>query len=198
MSQSSFELSPLVLSPTTEVARLYDAKTMGGKRSSATAHTFRVTGATIDIDVQYIYWWNGEREVRISTARTAPLAITRAVGHRRLAVMDVDQAVGYNALMQYACLQQARTKDDQGWSSLYWPTMAELDEGAGLPVASTLQSLGAGEVGTHLEVFGGVGRTSSLIVVTFPCDNEVVPVAAFVLTRVLPLLNGVTTRTMEP
>lgn len=59
------------------------------------------------------------------------------------------------------------------------------------------RSFGAVEIGTQLDIFGNAKRCSTLTVVTFPCDNKVVPVAAFILTRVLPLLNGVTAQTTE-
>jgi len=87
-------------------------------------------------------------------------------------------------------LEQARmTLGTDDWSSRYKATLAELDEGAGLSVQDRLMELGAIEVGTREEVYGEENRRKTWLCVSFAPDNLVVPLAAYSMTTILPLLH---------
>ena len=86
-------------------------------------------------------------------------------------------------------LEQARL-DASGWVRSYKATLQELDEGAGVSTAEVIGGLG-GDVGTREELLGDTGQRRSWMCVVFPAESLLVPVAAFALCRVAPVLHRV-------
>ena len=93
----------------------------------------------------------------------------------------------------YVCaeLAQGRARPDS-WTKAYKATEPELDEWARLSVADLLTGLGAVALGAAGDVLGVGGTRKNYCCAVFPKDEARVPVAAFVATRALPLLNGAT------
>jgi hypothetical protein len=88
-----------------------------------------------------------------------------------------------------ARLFPAQPKNDGTWSNRSGgATLSELDDLAGLDVATTLQDLGALAVGTKSEVYGETNRNRDELCVLYPDDKPEVGLAAYVLTTVLPLM----------
>lgn len=84
-------------------------------------------------------------------------------------------------------LSQVR-KGGDGRITLDSVSLQELDEGSGLDLQQTLQGLGATAVGTRKELFGDGSMGPDRINVLFPPSAHLVPIAAYLLTRVVPLL----------
>ena len=68
---------------------------------------------------------------------------------------------------------------------------AELDEGAGVDVAAMLARFGATAYGPEVELLPPKKRQSNYLCAVFPPDAVDLPAVACLLTRVLPLANGV-------
>ena len=69
--------------------------------------------------------------------------------------------------------------------------LGELSKLVGLDVRTTLMSFGSGgvQVGTRSELYGETNRNRGNLAVKFPVENQAVPIVAFLITTVLPLLD---------
>lgn len=92
---------------------------------------------------------------------------------------------------RYVELRQVRLKPN-GRGNLFAPDEAGLDAGAGIGVAEELRRYGAAAVGTRAELLGDAGRHRARLGARLPCGAEMVPVVAYVLTRVAPVARGAT------
>ena len=97
---------------------------------------------------------------------------------------------GPNRGSQWAELSQARldTSATPAWSTLRRATERELNDAARAMVRSILNDFG-GDLGTRAQVLDDVSRRRKYLCTLFPSDNQIVPIAAYALTRVLPLAN---------
>jgi len=86
-------------------------------------------------------------------------------------------------------LRQAQlTRGD--WSNRFSVSKTALEEGAELDVFAELRRLGA-NVGTKADVFGETNRTRNWLCARFADDNAIAPLAAYVMTTLMPLRNGI-------
>jgi hypothetical protein len=84
------------------------------------------------------------------------------------------------------------------WSSEFQITLDDLDAVVRLPVEATLRNLGATAVGTRAAVLSEPGRRRNQLAVRFPAGATVVPIAAYAIARILPLLFGYGRDAAEP
>jgi superfamily I DNA/RNA helicase/RNA polymerase-binding transcription factor DksA len=84
-------------------------------------------------------------------------------------------------------LRQAQT-DDRGWARRASVSWAELQIASGMDVGAKLMELGAMAVGTRAVVHGETNKRLNQLCVRFGQPNKVVPVAAFVLATIHPML----------
>jgi len=133
-----------------------------------------------------IVWDNGERDVRAIEVAGPDDLLSLGSGRLRLAVQELEHSTAGNL---YSILRQARIKQKPSKrSNLYKATVPELNQGAGIDVPRTLLEAGAIKVGTKKNLLGCMDQTQEMQCVIFPRDNELIPVLAFVLTRVCPLI----------
>jgi hypothetical protein len=86
-------------------------------------------------------------------------------------------------------LRQAQIVGDPNWPSLRRVSKEVLDEGAGVDCEGELVALGAIRVDTQETVWGATNNRRRDLCVVFPAGNERVPIVAYVLTRVAPLVD---------
>jgi len=77
--------------------------------------------------------------------------------------------------------------DPDQWLKWKTPTMAELNRASKLDVRKELLDIGANRVGTKSKLYHERGRTRNHISVEFSRERIIVPIMAFVITRVLPI-----------
>jgi len=127
-----------------------------------------------------LFWTADERWVEAREIVSGSSRLHRLDGSLRL-VIDTRSAVSF------CSLRQARVSQD-GSVTLHSASLHQLTEGAGVPIIRELKRVGAYEFGTRAVVMGDTGRARNLLCVTFDDANEAVPILAFVLTRVAPLI----------
>jgi hypothetical protein len=76
------------------------------------------------------------------------------------------------------------------WSSEFQTTLDELEAVTRLEGETTLRGFGAASVGPRADVLGDTSRRRKELAVTFPYGDTMVPVAAYCMVRILPLLYG--------
>jgi len=185
-------IGEVAITSTNRFVSYMDVEACSTAVTSGKGHVYVVRAPALDADVLYVRWDNGEREVRFGDIRIAPPAIINVRNGRRLCLVEKPDGGRPGAGSRYVFLKQARIKDAQYSSGLYPATLEALNEGAGLDVTEMLIALGARQVATKGYVLGDRGKARSLYIAVFAAEDEAVPVAAFAMTRILPLLHGVT------
>ena len=146
------------------------------------ARTYRVLGLNpreVELVIRDVTWVTGDREV---------FAPERETGNDP----RYDGIVGRHRLgsISYMVLAQTRlngtTKPTQRYVSI-----DELDQGAGVRFAPTLLGLGATAIDSRAELLDDISTHRNRLVTTFDQEQAPhLPVAAFVLTRVAPVVRG--------
>lgn len=156
-----------------------------GTLSDAISRRWNVeTNRGLKFIVSLIHMENGERQVYCSTSETWSGPWPRIVGRLRQGIRTLNEET---LVMD---LRQARLKAND-WSNRFKANESQLDEGAGVSVKQTLLSANAIDFGTKEDVYGETNKTRTAICATFSPTNEAAPVAAYVMTTILPLQNGV-------
>jgi hypothetical protein len=191
----TFVCDDLTISPTNTVKHVPKGQTVGRVLCSGAQKIFRVRGDGVELDLAYTTWDNGERDIRTAYRVKGPAALRRLEGGRlRLGIRPVNhnQIDAKNKL--WVQLSQARVRKEtlNKWSTLHKASWEELDDGAGLDSFETLEQVGALHLGTKEEVLASTDNKRFYLCAIFDEENELFPVVAFVVTRVLPLINEYT------
>jgi hypothetical protein len=149
----------------------------------ATAFCYSLSQPDTEMELRLIWAANGERWVEARDIETTWSTLHRIDGRLRLTIESPRPGLS-------ACaLRLARTKPD-GWSNLVDATLSELTVEAGTPIGLELRRAGARDIGSRASVLNETGRSRNRLIATFDDDNEAVPILAFVLTRVAPLVRA--------
>lgn len=135
------------------------------------------------LEIGLTSWEHGDRDVRCFSRLAGPLAYDRLIKGARLGVAkkragEWDCELGI--LSQHAGRPSTVVKAD-------WP---DLDAVLGSSARSLLLSAGAKDAGTKEHVLGDEGRRRSYLVMVCDEGQALPPLAAYTLTRVLPLMTG--------
>lgn len=166
----------------------YEGRSLSGDNPGGVAHFYRlVAGRELDVEIAWVTWLNNERGVRMSELRAGPARLGRLMKGGRVGIYD---------------------GEDVGLPhDIEWCQLRVMQERAGaLPTAvdksysDMVRAAGGEEIWTRLSEFGAlaIGPRSHLLregvrrrtlITTFPAGEADVPIAAYVLTKVLPILN---------
>lgn len=171
---------------------------IGGGRARGVGSRYRLHGPHMSVSMLYVYWKHPDgqqsREVRIEHVEEGPQAVTAAQGRRRLEVRRLNAWVRPGD-WSYCIMKQARVKNPAtGWSSLYLASMKEMDAGAGMDCSRLLNAAGCMAYGAQEDILGIDHSARRLLCAVFESSNEIGPVTAAVVSRVLPLLHGFAAR----
>jgi hypothetical protein len=162
-----------------------EGETVSGVICNGKAILFNVTGPQETfVRVADVVWDNGENDVRALDAYGPKMVRRLDQGAHRLSVYDHPQ----NSELAWIELSQARidlSKHDLR-TQRRKADERQLDEGARVKVFQILIRLGAIKVDTKHEVLGTISKRKDFLSVLFPKHNKDVPIASFVLTRILP------------
>jgi len=160
-------------------------------------HLFDVSGPEgVVARLAYVEWDNGKREVRaIARIQWGP-SYQIATGSQALYESFIDRermrleicALGGNR--HKVVLKQARIGYD-GRPQLCKSSLEQLNGNSQTKCESILMKAGGLQFGTQSDVLGETGRNCQLYCVTYPVEKMLVPVAAFAITRILPVYYGV-------
>ena len=151
------------------------------------AHLYSVEAAKgTMLYVSYVEWESGNREVRVEEVESHVSGVYRLAHGLRLSIERV-LLDGRN----YDCiaLRSARLNDDDTWSNLYDLSSREINVAAGFDAMAALAELGVTHVMKGHELPGKEGRRTKREFALYPVRDQLVPLNAFVITRLMPLLN---------
>ncbi len=172
---------------TDEVLPGVEGKTVSGVASVGNFYMFQFTCPNkLKFKLAYVVWQNGERDVRPTSSEGPSVLDHLSSGRRRLTLAPLKNR------RYYSVLKQARVKYESPneWSGLFKATREELDAGCGEDVFEFLRESGALEVGNKEAVTGISDKQRSWPTALYSSEDHFSPVLAFILTRVIPLLNG--------
>jgi len=173
-------LGPFTIAAEATEPILTDGETVSGAPSTGRGSLYKVLGPDgLELTVRDITWDTGERDLAVFRRHGSPERFDTLVERLRLTVLD------YNG--PYVELRHVKLRDN-GRGGLFDADADALANAAGIDVVDVLRSLGASAVGTREGLLGDDGRTRRRWGARFPPGNNKVPLAAFVLTRVAPVL----------
>ncbi len=144
----------------------------------------------IRLDVELCGADNGETWIRAVDAYRSPERIQRLVRGLRAGVRPIPERDD----KRFIELRLAKIIDDPNWPRIRKVPKAELDKAAGADIGELLRSLGASGVATREDTWGDTSNRKTDLCVSFDIDDAVVPLAAYALTRVAPLVVAPTAR----
>lgn len=139
------------------------------------------------IELHLLKFENGDRQITCGENLSGKRVWERLVYRLRKGIEPLDEGKPEGIL--FMDLRQARFTRGE-WSGRFVAEKAALDKGAGVDVYKTLFNVGAIDCGTKEKVLGEINRTRAWPCVSFAAKNEKAPLAAYVLTTILPLMNG--------
>lgn len=163
-----------------------DEKTISGKRADGVGEVFQATDDRgLSLDVARIVWTTGEQDVRAIGDVPGPRALRRLEhGALRMGIYFLEPDLAWVELSQARIKKNAQRQ----WSTRVRATQEDLDKGAGTNTLRVLYAAGAKQVGARKAILKDAGNRKQYYCATFARTNTLVPVVAYVLTRVLPLL----------
>lgn len=135
------------------------------------------------LEIGLTSWENGDRDIRCFSRLAGPLGYDRLVHGARLGVAE-------KRPNEWDCELGVLKYHADRPPTVVKAAMGDLDRVLGARAEELLTSLGATAVGTKEAVLGDAGRRRGYVVMTAPEGDPAPPLAAYVLTRVLPLMTG--------
>ena len=150
-----------------------------------TKATVFASGSSGDIrlNIELLKTDYGESWIHAVEAHNSPKFIHRLLHGLRPGIYSIPNKEG----LSFMELRQAQIIDDPDWPKLRKVPLEDLDDGAGVGVRQLLLTHGAFELDTRENVLGTTNNRKTELCVTFNTENSVVPIVAYVLTRVAPL-----------
>jgi hypothetical protein len=162
---------------------------LSGLEARGVQQVYAVDGdGGVSLCLGHVHWRHGEEEVRVATRPAVPSTLAAFLDEQRLAIEPWGWGHAQVALDQVRL--EPGLSEDAAHARAVPSSEAELDRAAGLPVRSTLLRAGALAMGTRQEVLGECDERRHRLCATFPRAATLVPVLAFVLARVAPLIDS--------
>ena len=152
-------------------------------REPGDAHLYSVAAAKGTLlFLSYVEWESGNREVRVEEVESDVSNVHRLTHGLRL---SIERVLFDGRWYDCFALRSARLNSDDTWSNLYDVSPRAIDEAAGYSAMQALAELGVEHVvkGDKL-----VGKARHRHFALFPVRDQIVPMNAFMITRLLPLL----------
>jgi hypothetical protein len=172
--------------------RVLPGTSLSGASSSGEASLWSVTGPPgVKLTLADVNWTNGEQDVRaleaegpLPVAIGGPRPLERLLRGGRLAVLGTGST-------RYVELQIMRINpmSPEMWSSSHKASDDDFVRVLGEDWHDQLRAYGPSRIGTRESVLDDITRRRAFLCVAFERKASPLPIAAYCLTRVLPLLN---------
>lgn len=178
MTSGELQMGEFLIRPTGE-RRPMTGETTRGIPTSGVAEVFDVAGRGIHVEVGFVRWLNGEGDVQQLGRLAGAQPVDQLTGRHRMTINEEGDETWCEVEQAYI--------HDTGRVKRRMATLEELDAGAGISSKETLKPLG-GTIGTRAQLLHHQGRRRNHLCVVFPRDDHIVPVAAFVMSRLAPVV----------
>jgi hypothetical protein len=176
-------LGGVVINSTAPAVRISgETFTAGVQEGTAKAYSVGIPDGGI-LEVATTHWDSGDRDVRAITRLAGPTAYDRLLKGLRL-------GIGVGPEGGYYCELGVTTHHSDKQPTVVRAVPEDLELMLGDDVGEMFADLGATAYGTREAIMGETNKRRFYLGVTYPDSAVDVPVAAYVLTRVLPLMKG--------
>lgn len=167
--------------------RIADGQTAKKIKSDGSLERARLRGPKGELTIAYCSWDNGDRDVRCVNRGTSPEYFDRLKSGLRISLDKVPGEPEFRTMR----LRLLYESDDESRRSRTKQTTAEaVLASLGLDPRAVLVELGAVRVDSRAAALSDEGRTRNELCAVFPTSSRVVPLAAYVLVRILPLIRA--------
>jgi hypothetical protein len=181
MNELSF--AGVIVSPTSETVRISgETFSAGIQEGSARAYSVGIPDGGL-LEVAATHWDSGDRDVRTITRLAGPVAYDRLLKGLRLGIAAAPDG-GF--FCELGITQHHLDKQP----TVVRAVPEDLELMLSQDVGAMFTSLGATAYGTREDIMGETNKRRFYLGVTFPDSAVDVPIAAYVLTRVLPIMKG--------
>ena len=190
LMERPFEVGPLVAHPIEEHIATSTGRSITHKVPDGRYYIWEVEGPDgFRLDLFYAVWANGERDVRPHFAAGGGAGFARLnSGSLRLQILPVPDAATRHHGRLFVAMRQAQiAQGPETAAVLRTVTEADLDASSGIDVADALCAVGGRAVGVREDVYGERNKSRAQPCVVFDVDDPRPAVAAFLVTRALPL-----------
>lgn len=185
-----FEIGLLVAHPVEEHIATSTGRSITAKVPDGRYYIWEVEGPDgFRLDLFYAVWANGERDVRPHFAAGGGPGFARLnSGSLRLQILPVPESATRHHGRLFVAMRQAQVAPGPETAAvLRTVTEPDLEAAVGLDLAEALTGIGGRAVGTREDVYGERNRCRAQPCVVFDADDPRPAVAAFLVTRALPL-----------
>jgi hypothetical protein len=180
---SRIQLGSVLLLVPEHGVRDADVTDFGGVTHSAREWPAVVVGpGGLLAEIAYQRWDEGGKVVMLSRGDSAP-SYDRLMHGERLGIKVLDDGT------EFVEADLLRWDPAKRWGGSTMATPDELDATLGSSAEALLVEAGGLAFGKRAEVFGDTSKRRNRLCVTFPAGEAVGPLAVYVLTRILPILD---------
>lgn len=178
---SRFQIGPAVLMVPEHAGTEVETTDMGGNTQQAVEVAGVVAAGDVLLELTHQRWEGGGQCV-VTSRVDSPPAYDRLVNRLRMGILPNDDGTD-------VCeLAIAKWDHKNPFGSMRQATMADLDAPLERSASALLVEAGALDLGLRSEVLADEGRRRNYLCARFPSGDAVGPLAAFVITRVVPML----------
>jgi hypothetical protein len=167
--------------------RKITANPVVGSSEAAMAHIYsceHIDGWTLDI--AYMVFPHSQcRDVRCLEYSNAPIYLHRLQNGLRMSIKEFGDDADWLELSQ-ARMDKTKTP---GWSNLKMASINDLNKGAGFSI-NKIPGILQAEVGLREDILEDSSTRRNYLCILFDKDNQVIPISAYLMSRVYPLINN--------
>jgi hypothetical protein len=164
-------------------------ETSGGCFSSGSCNLYSVESETGSwkIEIALSFYENGEEEIVAKNVFPERLNIIR--NRLRMVVSKCDLPEFSESKFVTLRIASLKKEGTSEWANLKNASMGELSEVVGGNALKYFKKIGASAVDYKVDLFNQSGSSANQLVAIYPNENTEVPIQAFIVTRVLPILS---------
>ena len=180
-----YKLGDLVVKKSREILRAR-GQTAQKRESIGNGQVYEVYGLLgTKLEIVDFNWDNGDRDVQCLPTSILGDKLNCIASRLRMSIKKHPLRRGY--LIMDITLAKPTSIGLQGlWAQRFKAEREEITEACGFDITNSLKKVGA-SLGRREFIVNDIGRRRHFLVMEFHKDNAFAPIAAFVLTRVLPL-----------
>lgn len=137
------------------------------------------------LDIAYIIFPHSQcRDVRCLEYSNAPTCLHRLQNGLRMSIKELGDDADWLELSQ-ARVDKTKTPN---WSNLKMASINDLNKGAGFSV-NQIPGILQSEIGLREDILEDVSNRKNYLCILFEKDNQKIPISAYLMSRVYPLIN---------
>jgi len=145
-------------------------------------YIIRLNQCPITALLRYNTWSNGERDITCLDV-SGDLRLNKIIGRMRLCIENLDSSYDY-ATLKTALIKQ----EDPAFATLHKRNFTFYIDVLDMDLVAELRKFGDCKINSKEILFNSIAKNRSELCIVYASKNETLPVAAYILTRIIPIL----------